>query len=66
MANGNVTITNGKTTKSMAEYAYKLLQKNGIVKVRNEDWWLDGNEKPEPVSFQRPGKKTVLLDDSFL
>lgn len=60
MANGNVTITNGKgATKFIGAEAFRLISKGtGVAKIRNEDWWLDGEEKPEIVLKPKPGQKT--------
>jgi hypothetical protein len=60
MANGNVTITNGKgATKFIGAEAFRLISKGtGVAKIRNEDWWLDGTEKPEIVLKPKPGQKT--------
>lgn len=60
MASENVTITNGKgATKFIGAEAFRLISKGtGVAKIRNEDWWLDGTEKPEIVLKPKPGQKT--------
>src|SRR5574343_91851 len=59
MANGNVTITNGKgATKTIGAHAFELISKGtGVAKIRNEDWWIDGQEKPVVEQKSRPGAK---------
>jgi len=59
MANGNVTITNGKgATKTIGAHAFQLISKGtGVAKIRNEDWWIDGQEKPIVEQNPRPGAK---------
>jgi len=57
MANGNVTITNGKgATKNIGAEAFRLISKGtGVAKIRNEDWWIHGEEKPIVPEKSRPG-----------
>lgn len=59
MANGNVTLTNGKgQTKTFGAEAWQMFSKGtGVARIRNEDWWVDGEEKPVVASKPRPGQK---------